>query len=114
MKNLLLFIFAVVSCCFILGSCCSNRLPTQTIQKDTIVIVHTDTLYKEDKIKIDSLVKCLKQAQDSICFYRDSIKYNDYINARRIQKVKYYLNICEKKPSNKKFFYGWIKRTMTE
>lgn len=76
----------------------------EVIKVDTIVDTHV----------ADSIGKCLIQAQDSIKFYRDSIRYEDYINARRIEKIRYYISICEKKPTNKKFFFGWIRRTMTE
>lgn len=29
-----------------------------------------------------------------------------------IHKIGRYVSICEKKPDNKKFFYGWIRRTV--
>lgn len=52
--------------------------------------------------------------QDSVKFYRDSVDYENYINARRIEKIKYYINITDKRSANKKYFFGWIKRTMNE
>lgn len=52
--------------------------------------------------------------QDSVKFYRDSTEYENYINARRIEKIKYYINITDKRSANKKYFFGWIKRTMNE
>lgn len=81
---------------------------------DTIVVIKYDTIVIVDTVKLDSLAKCLKSTQDSLVFYRDSIRYDDYINARRIEKIKYYIKICENNTKNKQFFFGWIKRTMTE
>lgn len=52
--------------------------------------------------------------QDSVKFYRDSTEYENYINARRIEKIKYYIKITENRSANKKYFFGWIKRTMSE
>ena len=36
-----------------------------------------------------------------------------YINIFE-EKIKYYIKICEKNTKNKKYFFGWIKRTMTK
>lgn len=89
----------------------STEIPNDTIFVETIRI---DTVKVTDYRMVDSLATCLAEARDSIRLYRDSIPYQDYINARRIEKIKYYISICEKRSTNKKFFYGWIKRTMTE
>lgn len=74
-----------------------------------------------DSSEIISLREQLKTAneqisllQDSVKFYRDSTEYENYINARRIEKIKYYINITDKRSDNKKYFFGWIKRTMNE
>lgn len=117
MKVLANVLAIIAMICLLIGafaSCRSSGDYQQAVAKDTIEIVRIDTVYKVDRHEVDSLAKCLKQAQDSMKFYRDSIEYIDYINARRIEKIQYYINICEKKSTNKQFFYGWIKRTMTE
>lgn len=77
-----------------------------TEKHDTLIIEHLE--------RIDSLLNQLQKSQDSIRFYRDSVEYKNYINARRIEKIKYYINICNKNTKNKKYFFGWIKRTMSE
>lgn len=92
----------------------NNNDDTKNHVVDTIVVIKYDTLFVVDTIKLDSLAKCLKSTQDSLVFYRDSIRYDDYINARRIEKIKYYIKICENNSKNKQFFFGWIRRTMTE
>ena len=76
----------------------------EVIKVDTIVDTHV----------ADSLGKCLIKAQDSMKFYRDSISFENYSNARKIAKINYYLDCVKKKSKKKKFFYGWIKRTMSE
>lgn len=76
----------------------------EVIKVDTIVDTHV----------ADSLGKRFIQAQDSMKFYRDSISFENYSNARKIAKINYYLDCVKKNSNNKKFFYGWIKRTMSE
>lgn len=73
-----------------------------------------EIVYVEDSTKVVELQERIFMLEDSLKFYRDSIPYDAYINARRIEKIKYYIRITENKPSNQKFFYGWIRRTMDE
>ena len=86
------------------------------VNPDTVFIKveKTDTVFVDRINELDSLVRALKQAQDSTKFYRDSVYYQNYINSRRIEKIKYYIKICEKNTKNKKYFFGWIKRAITE
>jgi hypothetical protein len=81
---------------------------------DTVYFYKHDTIQVVDNKIRDSLVSVLQKTKDSLKRCRDSIEYEDYINARRIEKVKYYINICEKNSKNKKYFYGWIKRAVSE
>lgn len=50
--------------------------------------------------------------RDSLKFYRSTISEDEYMNSRRVEKIKYYIRITERRPANKKFFFGWIKRTV--
>lgn len=106
--NLAIFITLSIVCL----SCCGNT----KINDNQIQACKTDTVYVsvEDTSKICALKEQLNNAQDSLKFYRDSLSYANYSNARRIEKVKYYIKICEKRSANKKYFFGWIKRIMTE
>lgn len=111
---LLTLILMMVGCSI---SCGSSRTEVKNKTKtDTVFVevVRVDTVLVDRVNELDSLVKALKQAQDSTKFYRDSVYYQNYINSRRIEKIKYYINICNKNTKNKKYFFGWIKRTMTE
>lgn len=117
MKKFDIFVLALTFMLMILGfiiSCSSSK--TDDARTDTIFVdvVKFDTILVDRVNEIDSLSKYLKLAQDSVKFYRDSVYYQNYINGRRIEKIKYYINICNKNAKNKKYFFGWIKRTMTE
>lgn len=91
-------------------SCWGTKFPSpsETPKEEPQIV------YVEDTAKVAELKARISLLEDSLKFYRDSIPYDTYINARRIEKIKYYLSITEKKPSNQKFFYGWIRRTMSE
>ena len=86
------------------------------VKRDTVFVEveKTDTVLIDRVNELDSLALALKQAQDSMKFYHDSVYYQNYINSRRIEKIKYYIKICDKNTKNKKYFFGWIKRTMTQ
>ena len=79
------------------------------VKRDTVYVEKClfDTIYVVDTHEVE-------RAQDSIRFYRDTIRYEDYINKRKVEKVKHYVTICEKNTKNKKFFFGWIKRAISE
>jgi len=38
----------------------------------------------------------------------DTVKHELYMSNKQLNTVKYYIKICEKKPTNKKFFFGWV------
>lgn len=107
MKKLLFLLLIVLSSC-------GSKVTQQN--KETVIPlpVEPEIIYVEDTARIAELEKELFIVKDSLKFYRDSIPYDTYINARRIEKIKYYIRITENKPSNQKFFYGWIRRTMNE
>lgn len=108
MKNFILILFIII-----FSGACSGIKKTTTapeIPKEPEQVIITI----EDTAKIDELKRELKTVRDSLSFYRDSISYENYINSRRIEKIKYYITICDKKSTNKKYFFGWIKRTMSE
>lgn len=94
---------------------CSCGSKVQTNPETVIPMpVEPEIVYVEDTTKVTELEARIRVMEDSLKFYRDSIPYDTYMNARRIEKIKYYISITEKKPSNQKFFYGWIRRTMSE
>jgi len=40
------------------------------------------------------------------------ISTEKFIPLFKIKRIKRYIDICERKPDNKKFFYGWIRRVI--
>lgn len=55
------------------------------------------------------------QKIDSCAFYRhkcDTLNHKLYIATSQLTKVKFYLAICRKKPSQRTFLYSWINRTI--
>jgi hypothetical protein len=105
-------------------SCSCSHKNIDVIQANNVAAVLThDTIYvpvvdSSEVLRLQETIKnnasIVSSLMDSIKYYRDSTTTANYMNARKIEKIKYYINITEKKPTNKKFFYGWIKRTMTE
>lgn len=123
MKKLNNFISSLFLCLAIIimiaGFNCSSKGGVKAgnvVKPDTVFIEveKIDTVLIDRVNELDSLAGALKQSQDSMKFYRDSVYYRNYMNSRRIEKIKYYIKICDKNPKNKKYFFGWIKRTMTE
>ncbi len=112
----LAIIIMIAGCSFSCSSSKGSVKVGNVVKLDTVFIggEKTDTVLIDRVNELDSLVGALKQSQDSMKFYRDSVYYRNYINSRRIEKIKYYIKICEKNAKNKKYFFGWIKRTMTE
>ena len=115
------FITSVTMCLILLliNSCSCNRGISG--DKDKEALAKADTIVIVDNKKVDSLLNVLRLYEDSLsCFkdsvsyYRDSIRYEDYINGRRIEKIKYYIGICEKNANNKKYFFGWIRRAVSD
>lgn len=107
MKKIILLIFAIA----LFSSCERNDVkPFEPIKQDTVVVerlVLNDTLINELRSEIVVL-------RDSIDILNTTTTYENYINGRRIEKIKYYITITERRPDNKKYFFGWIKRTMSE
>ena len=100
---------------------CSNKYVASTpMRKDTVYVEKVKVERITDSVEVNILkskIKSLEFKNDSlqnrIEYYRDSINEKNYMNERRIEKIKYYIRITRKNPKNKKFFYGWIKRTMS-
>lgn len=116
MKNWLLFLFSAFVIFTVIFSCITHSVNSKALGNDTIFVEKCfyDTVRVVDTCEVDSLAKSLKRVNDSLRFYRDTLRYEDYINKRKIEKIKYYISICNKNTKNKKFFFGWVKRTIFE
>ncbi len=72
---------------------------------DSVRILNNESQnYFENNIILSDSIK------NHVCVHK--MTYEDQNNAFTLEKIKYYIKICDNKPSNKKFFFGWIKRAM--
>lgn len=95
---------------FSCGRSTQTAVTEQPTMPDTVYI-EVPKLNEEMIKELEADVAYWKAIADSV---QTTIPYEDYMNARRMEKIKYYISICEKNSNNKKFFFGWIKRTMSE
>ena len=71
-----------------------------------------DTVLVEDTRMISIL-------QDSISVLNNKLSENripeaQFIAESRLNRIRKYVAICESKPSQKTFFFGWVKRALDE
>lgn len=111
MKYFLIFIAAVI-----FSSCNSQVQPTvkyiepqKTISQELgqRVFICDSTLNVRD-IQITQLRDSLKV----IRLKKDSISGQLFLANYKVEKVRYYLKICNKTPSNNKFLKGWVTRAV--
>lgn len=94
---------------------CEGKSGGELIEhKNQDTIYSVEVVYVTDTILILELKDEIKILRDSLERVTNEITYENYINARRIEKIKYYINITERNPTNQKFFFGWVRRTMSE
>lgn len=110
MKTLFFCLLITFSCAFSTNIHSFRDEPKNPPSLDT-VYVEVPTLNEERIKELEADVAYWKRIADSV---NTVIPYNEYMNARKIEKIKYYISITERNPKNKQFFYGWIKRTMSE
>lgn len=70
--------------------------------RDTIIDVQYSNYIKAQyQYKLDSVIK-----------EKDSINRELFVNKYKLNRVNYYTNIVDKKPSQLKYYKGWIKRAI--
>jgi len=101
-KIYILFTFLII---FSSCNCRSqDKCKNIPLKKDTIFVQNFDTIQK-----LNNQIQFWKLKYDSL---NNNILYENYMNSRKIEKIKYYITICNKNSKNKKFFFGWVKRTI--
>lgn len=67
-----------------------------------------------DSFKIIELETVLQLTRDSLNAYKnDTIMSEDeFILRFKLERIRYYTNIVDKKPNQIKFYKGWIKRVL--
>jgi len=106
-----------------------NR-PTERERMVKEVMVISDSLHKLDSILIgqyrelsnakdvliqeqrDSINMLMKSDCGKLQKRCDSLRTALAIQNFRVGRIKYYVNICNRKPSQDKFLRGWINRTL--
>lgn len=114
MKNLIILVFGI----FILG-CQPKEISTPPVN-EKLLKEYTDRLYIQDsllnvfQIKLDQcrLTPVSGQTLElkACLLTNDSLKTALGLANSKIEKVKYYVNICLKNPVQKKYFFGWISQ----
>lgn len=82
---------------------------------DNVVVKYNtvhDTIYIKDSTEILKLQKEVLKSKDSIKFIKDSLGEQLFVANYKLQRIKYYTNIVDKKSSQIKFYKGWIKRVL--
>lgn len=95
--------------------------------KPAVQIVKIDTIYittagksvqdKQDKppvspTRYDSLLVVLNKNIYAFAKRNDSLKTKLFLTQYKIEKVKYYLAIVDRKPSQIKYLKGWVRRAV--
>lgn len=109
-----LFIIPII-CGIIIGISqgCKN---TTTIPVEKIVYVPVkDTISERTNIaRIIELEHELNLVRDSLNMVKDSLGEDLFIANYKLGRIKYYTNIVDNKPTQIKFYKGWIKRVLNE
>ena len=110
MKNIIyIFVFAIVSC---------KSVQTKTVYE---IQTKTDTLTVRDTINVIDTFYIEYKTTDTVFLINtdtirlgncDSLKERLFVSDYKLQRVRYYLNIAIKNPSQTKFLKGWIRRAI--
>lgn len=117
LQILLIFSFLLISC--------GRRIETIIIDADKVnrnyqdsTTKVIDSLYRQLSIKQDyiDLYKAeLAKRDEKIKLYSDSLRdvnANTFYYKYKLERIKKYTDIVDKKPSQMKYYKGWIKRTL--
>ncbi len=117
----------ILTVAFVFNSCSSQVQPTvkyiepqKTISQELgqRVFICDSTLNAKDiQIKanndsIDKLFVLLNSQVITVARINDSLKTALFLSNYKVEKVRYYLKICNKTPSNNKFLKGWVTRAV--
>ena len=97
--KLLIFAFAFIFAC---NSNASKELSAQKLaitKTDTVYIPRTDTIY-------------LKCSDDSLKDVISKLRGDLFLSNYKIERVRYYLKICIRRPGQTKFLVSWVNRAI--
>ena len=117
LQILLIFSFLLIGC--------GKKIETIVIDADKVNRMYQDSttrvidsLYRELSIKqdyIDLYDAELAKRDERIKLYADSLRdanANTFYYKYKLERIKKYTDIVDKKPSQMKYYKGWIKRTL--
>lgn len=106
MKNIMFVILAVLA----VSACVQSP-----VEKEVIYVPVKDTISDNSNvIRIVNLERELQLTRDSLNNVRDSIGEDLFVTRYKLNRIKYYTNLVDKKPSQMKFYKGWINRVLKE
>ncbi len=90
---------------------------TIVVRVDTFYLTNDKPVIVEQKLPVpntryDSLVLELNKNIYAFAKQRDSLKTKLFLAQYKIEKVKYYLSIVDRKPSQIKYLKGWVRRAV--
>ena len=117
LQILLIFSFLLIGC--------GRKIETIVIDADKVNRMYQDSttrvidsLYRELSIKqdyIDLYDAELAKRDERIKLYADSLRdanANTFYYKYKLERIRKYTEIVDKKPSQMKYYKGWIKRTL--
>lgn len=114
MKYYILWVFFFCSTAFFI-SCAQpegNKIEfQQPIQVKEITVYDTVFITEPDTGCITELHRLQREFAD-LKFTKDSISNKLFLSNYKVEKVRYYLNICLRDRTQDKFLKGWIRRAI--
>lgn len=84
------------------------------VEKIIYVPIKDTISEKTNIIRIVELEHKCYLLQDSLNIVKDSLGEDLFVAKYKLGRIKYYTDIVDKKPSQIKFYKGWIKRVLKE
>lgn len=113
MKNYNYTIIGIILC-IIVGCFTSCKHDVVPIEKIIYVQVKDTITEKNNMERIVELEHKCYVLQDSLNTIRNSIGEDLFVARYKLERIRYYTDIVDKKSSQLKFYKGWIKRVLEE
>ncbi len=95
----------------VLVACGSQLQPSKLVPPEAkiSVVAHVAAPAIDSTIILKDSIASLRQQLSAA---KVVIRFSDNDARAKLERIKVYVAICEKRATNKKFFYGWIKRAI--
>ena len=100
MRNIIFAVLAVLA----VSACVQSPVERE--------IIYVPVKDNSNVIRIVNLERELQLTRDSLNSIRDSIGEDLFVARYKLSRIKYYTNLVDKKPSQMKFYKGWINRVL--